>query len=92
MKGSAAFAVQLSASNPGALRVVMEALETFAANEVGENEACLYFLLLSTRGYVGPKLWELYRDRGGMSAARAINLVVEEAKLELVAGSARDQG
>lgn len=76
---------RLARSDPGALRFVKEALETFSENGVGENEACLYLLLLSSRGYVGSRLWELYRVQSGLNVAGAINLVVEEAKLELAA-------
>lgn len=75
-------AAGVSRGHHGAMKVVMDALETFAANNVNENEACLYLLLLSSRGYVGAKLWSLYKLTGS-NAARTVNDVVSEAKEEL---------
>ncbi len=73
----------ISAGHPGSLRVMLEALEMFAANDVSEDAACLYLLLLSSRGYVGERLFNLY-TRAGSSAARMLNMVADEATEELI--------
>jgi hypothetical protein len=75
----------VSRGDNGALRVTKEALETFNVNGVGPNEAGLYLLLLSSRGYTGVRLWELY-EKVGRSAARVMNQVVLETREELLLG------
>lgn len=72
----------VSAGHPGALRVMMDMLEMFASNGVSEDAACLYLLLLSSRGYTGERLFSLY-ERAGSSTARMLNLVADEATDEL---------
>lgn len=72
----------ISAGHPGALRVMMETLEMFASNGVSEDAACLYLLLLSSRGYTGERLFKLY-ERAGSSTAWMLNLVADEATDEL---------
>jgi hypothetical protein len=65
-----------------AQRFMLEALATFAANGIGPSEAGLYWLLLSSRGYVGSRLREVYQQSDCV-AARALNRVVREAIAEM---------
>ena len=77
------WASRITRSDAGALLAVKDTLEMFAHSGVEEKEAFLYLLLLSSRGYVGAQLGDLY-SRASSNSAAAINLVVEEAKVELV--------
>ena len=77
------WASRITRSDAGALLAVKDTLEMFAHSGVEEKEAFLYLLLLSSRGYVGAQLADLY-SRAGSNSAAAINEVIEEAKLELV--------
>lgn len=77
----------LSLGNRDAGRVVLEVLELFADSNVTPDEVCWYFLLLSSRGYVGARLVSFYTERADCDAAQALNLVVEEAWRELLQSS-----
>ena len=77
------WASRITRNDSGALCAMRDILEMFASSGVEEKEAFLYLLLLSSRGYIGAQLADLY-SRADSNSAAAINKVVEEAKLELV--------